>query len=220
MKSSNKPDPIDQSAADLQHWMDKLQIQLGVAAELMETYLLRDDKYYVDLATTTETLRHDNSPEEIRQENRRVVLRQLIAAFRPLKKVLLHLEPDMNTSALDRLVDELWDIERGGRNWLLKRPEGLGRGNRPSAATSVHRVPIVLAYDRLIKDGSDKGAALASLAEQTSLPISTISAMVDDFHESAKDRDSMQFYKRLSDLDATASELVILYKQFIEDQRG
>jgi hypothetical protein len=121
---------------------------------------------------------------------------------------------------LDRLVEELWEIERGGRNWLLKRPEGLGRGNRPSVATSIHRVPIVLAYDRLIKDGNEKGSALAIVASQTSLPISTISATIDDFHENAKDQDSMNFYKMLSALDATASDLLIVYKQFIGGQRG
>ena len=219
MKSSESNSEYSLSLS-LDECLDELYLCLGATQELMEKYQSRDEAYFTELAADTKSIAFDNSPEEIQQENRRIVLRQLIQVFRPLKKVLKHLDEDVPLAALDTLIEELWDIERGGRNWLLVKPVGMGRGNRPSVATSVRRALIVCAYDKMISDGLEKETVVANIAHSTGLTKSTISTTVKDFKEGAKDHESLRLYQTLSMQDYSAEDFLMLFNQEHLQQRG
>lgn len=218
MKSSDSNNP-DTSKWGLEDWLYELHLRLGATEDLMKTYLLRDEAYFTKLAaeTATET---EHSPNEIQSENRRVVLRHLISIFRPLTKVLKHIERDLPITVIDKLVEELWDIERGGRNWLLLKPVGMGRGNRPSVSTSLHRVLIACAYDEMISEGLDKEAAISGIANSTGLRKSTVSTTIKDFKEGAKDPASLRLYKMLSGTGSSSEDFLILFNQEHLQQRG
>ena len=219
MKSSkNKGE--DNTNLSLDDWLDVLHLRLSVTQELMENYQSRNEAFFTKLAADTKTEAVDNSPEEIQQENRRMVLKQLIHMFRPLKKVLKHLDEDLPLAVLDKLVDELWDIERGGRNWLLIKPIGMGRGNRPSIATSLHRALLVCAYDKMIHAGLKKEIAVTNISESTGLSKNTISSTVKDFKEGAKDHEALSLYKTLSIKDYSAEQFLLLFNQEHLQQRG
>jgi hypothetical protein len=204
----------------LEEWLKELHLNLGATQELMESYLSRDSGYFIKLAADTKTTEVENSPEEIQQENGRLVLRHLINAFRPLKKVLKNLDEDMPLKVIDKLVEELWEIERGGRNWLLVKPTGIGRGNRPGATTSMHRALLVCAYDTMIGEGFKKEIAIAHIADRTGLKKSTISSTIKDFKEGAKDRESLDLYKILSSQDHTCETFLMLFNKEHLPQRG
>ena len=219
MKSSEH-NSADKPALSTDDWLEELHWRLGATQELMENYLSRDDGYFTKLAADTKNEAVENSPEEIRHENRRLVLRHLINVFRPLKKVLKNLDEDLPLAAIDKLIDELWEIERGGRNWLLVKPVGMGRGNRPGITTSLHRALLVCAYDKLINEGCKKETAIAHISGSTGLTKSTISSTVKDFKEGAKDRASLDLYKELSNQDHTSETFLMLFNNEHRQQRG
>lgn len=220
MTSSDKSEGKDTGNWELNDWLNDLQLRLGAVEGLMEAYFSRDEAYYTRLASDGEEGSIENTPDDLRQENRRIVLKHLIHCFRPLKKILLKLEPEMSTAPLDLLIDELWEIERGGQNRFLIRPAAQGRGSRPSVSKSLHRAPLVVAYDRLLTEGHAKQSALDLLAERTTLKSATIGMTVKDFHEGAKDADSLQLYRRLSEQSGSAANFVNLYMQRIVNQWG
>lgn len=220
MTSSDESEGKDAAISELNDRLDELQLGLGAVEELMETYFSRDEAYYTRLASEGPEGSIENTASELRQENRRIVLRYLIHCFRPLKKILLELEPEMPMAPLDLLVDELWEIERGGQNRFLIRPAAQGRGSRPSVSKSLHRAPLVVAYDRLIADGYSKQGALDLLAERTGLKSATIATTVKDFHEGVKDDASKRLYRKLSEEPHSADNFISLYMQRIVNQWG
>lgn len=220
MTSSDEDEGKNTASWELNDWLDELQLRLGAIEGLMETYFSRDEAYYTRLASDGAEGSIENTPDQLRDENRRTVLRHLIHSFRPMKKILLELEPEMSTAPLGLLVDELWEIERGGRNKLLIRPEGPRQGNRPSVEKSLHRAPLIVAYDRLLKEGYTKQDALDLLEDRTGLKSATIGTTVKDFHEGAKDADSLQLYRRLSLETGSADNFITLYIQRIVNQWG
>ncbi|WP_340299885.1 hypothetical protein [Roseobacter sp. HKCC-CH-9351] len=219
MKSSES-NREDNANIALDDWLEELHSRLGATQELMESYLSRDDSYFTKLAADTKNTTVENSPEEIQQANRRLVLKQLIHVFRPLKKVLKHLDEDLPLAVIDRLVEELWEIERGGRNWLLVKPLGMGRGNRPAVTSSVHRALLVCAYDKMIAEGCKRETAVAHIADRTGLAKSTISSTVKDFKEGAKDQGSLTLYKELSGQDHSSETFLMLFNKEHLPQRG
>ena len=219
MKSSQS-NSEDNVSLSLDDWLEELRLRLGATQELMENYLSRDDSYFTKLAADAKNATVENSPEEIQHENRRLVLQHLIHAFRPLKKVLSKLDEDLPLAVIDKLVDELWEIERGGRNWLLVKPVGMGRGNRPGISTSLHRALLVCAYDKMIAEGIKKEMAVAHIAESTGLLKSTISSTIKDFKEGAKDRESLEVYKKLSSQDHSSQAFLMLFNNEHLRQRG
>lgn len=218
--SSDENEGKETVKLELNYWLAILQRDLGVVEDLMETYFSRDEAYYTRLASEGAEASIENTPDELQQENRRIVLSLLIHCFRPLKKILLELEPEMSMAPLDLLVDELWEIERGGQNRFLIRPAAQGRGSRPSLSKSLHRAPLVVAYDRLIDEGYAKQDAIKLLEEHTGLKSATIGSTVKDFHEGAKDADSLQLYKILSKESGSAAKFIHLYMQRIVNQWG
>lgn len=220
MTSSDENEDNNTVNWELSDWLDDLQLRLGAIEELMETYFSRDDAYYTRLASEGAEVAIENTPDQLRHENRRIVLKHLIHIFRPLKKILLELEPAMPTAPLDLLVDELWEIERGGQNRFLIRPPAQGRGSRPSVSKSLHRAPLVVAYDRLLDEGYAKQDALDLLEDRTGLKSATIGTTVKDFHEGAKDPDTMQLYRRLTKESGSADHFINLYMQRIVNQWG
>jgi hypothetical protein len=219
MKSSQN-NSEDNSSLSLDDWLEELHLRLGATQELMENYLSRDDSYFTKLAADTKNTTVENSPEEIQHQNRRLVLQHLIHAFRPLKKVLRSLDEDLPLAAIDKLIDELWEIERGGRNWLLVKPVGMGRGNRPGITTSLHRALLVCAYDKMMNEGCKKETAIAHISDSTGLKKSTISSMVKDFKEGAKDRASLDLYNELSNQDYPSETFLMLFNNEHSQQRG
>ena len=220
MTSSDKD--IDTNTSDwcLNDWLDDLQLRLGATEDLLQTYFSRDDSYFTRLTSDETQGRIENTPDQLRDTNRRIVLKQLIHSFRPLKKILLQLDPEIPIAAIDLLIDELWEIERGGKNRLLIRPAGEGRGSRPGLATSLHRAPLIVAYDRLLREGQSKQAALNHLADITGLNSATIGTTVKDFHEGEKDADSLQFYRKLCKETGSSDLFIRLYMQRIVSQWG
>ena len=220
MTSSDKDTDTNTSEWGLNDWLDDLQLRLGATEDLLQTYASRDKGYFTRLASDEAQGRIENSPDQLRDTNRRFVLRELIYSFRPLKKILLQLDPEIPTAPIDLLVDELWEIERGGQNRFLIRPADQGRGSRPGLATSLHRVPLVVAHDRLLNEGQSKQAALDHLADITGLKSATIGTTVKDFHEGAKDADSLQLYQKLSHETGSSDYFITLYMQRIISQWG
>ena len=220
MTSSGKDEGRDTANWEFNDWLDDLQVRLGAIEELMAIYFSRDEAYYTRLASEGVEGTIENTPDQLRHEYRRIVLRHLIHSFHPLKKILVELEPKLSTAPIDLLVDELWEIERGGRNRFLIRPIGPRQGNRPSVAKSLHRAPLLVAYDRLLDEGYTKQDALDFLAERTGLKSATIGATIKDFHEGAKDADSLQLYRFLSEETGSANDFITLYMQRIVNQWG
>lgn len=220
MTSSDKDTDTNTSDWSLSDWLDDLQLRLGATEDLLQTYFSKDDSYFTRLASDEAQGSIENSPDQLRDTNRRFVLRELIYSFRPLKKILLQLDPEISTAPIDLLVDELWEIERGGQNRFLVRPAGQGRGSRPSVAKSLHRAPLVVAYDRLLEEGQSKQSALDNLADSTSLKSATIGTTVKDFHEGQKDADSLQLYQKLSHETGSSDYFITLYMQRIVNQWG
>jgi hypothetical protein len=220
MTSSGKDTDTNTSDWSLKDWLDVLQLQLGATEDLLQTYFSRDDSYFTRLASDETQGRMENPPDQLRDTNRRIVLKQLIHSFRPLKKILLKLDPEIPIAAIDLLIDELWEIERGGKNRLLIRPAGEGRGSRSGLATSLHRAPLIVAYDRLLKEGQSKQSALNHLADRTGLKAKTIGQTVKDFHEKGKDDDSLQLYRKLPKETGSSDLFISLYMQRIVSQWG
>ena len=218
MTSSDKD--TDTSDWGLNEWLDDLQLRLGSTEDLLQTYFSRDDSYFTRLASDEAQGRIENSPDQLRDTNRRIVLRQLIHSFRPLRKILLQLDPELPIAAIDLLIDELWEIERGGKNRLLIRPAGEGRGSRPSLATSLHRAPLIVAYDRLLEEGQSKQEALDHLEDITGLNSATIGTTVKAFHEGGKDTESLQLYRKLTEETGSSDLFITLYMQRIVNQWG
>ena len=196
----------------LEALIDELHLQLGATLALMDSYQSRDEGHFVKLAADTKTETKDNSPDELAEYNRRMVLRQLIKCFHPMKKLLRQLDQNMPTETLERLVDELWEIERGGRNWLLKRPKGEGRGNRPSIATSIKRTLLAVAYDKYIAEGESKDDAISIISNESGLPYSTVRDSIKDIKEAAKDEDTTKLYRTLGAEAREADEFVKAYR--------
>ncbi len=220
MTSSDKDTDTNTSDWGLNEWLDDLQLRLGTTEDLLQTYFSRDGGYFTRLASDEAQGSIENSPDQLRDTNRRFVLRQLIHSFRPLKKILLQLDPELPIAPIDLLIDELWEIERGGQNRFLVRPKGEGGGSRPSVAKSLHRAPLIVAYDRLLKEGKSKQDALDHLADITGLNSATIGTTVKDFHEGEKDADSLQLYRKLSKETGSSDLFITLYMQRIVNQWG
>ena len=220
MTSSDKDTDTDTADWGLNEWLDDLQLRLGATEDLLQTYFSRDDGYFTRLASDEAQGSIENSPDQLRDTNRRFVLRELIYSFRPLKKILLQLDPELPIAPIDLLIDELWEIERGGQNRFLVRPKGGGQGSRPGLATSLHRAPLIVAYDRLLKEGKSKQAALDHLADITGLNSAKIGTTVKDFHEGEKDADSLQLYRKLTEETGSSDLFVSLYMQRIVNQWG
>ena len=190
----------------------ELHLHLGATLELMDKYQSRGEEYFVKLAADTKTEAKDNSPDEIAEYNRRRVLRQLINCFRPMKKLLQQLDQNMPTETLERLAEELWEIERGGRNWLLKRPKGEGRGNRPSIETSIKRTLLAVAYDKYIAEGESKDDAISKISNESGLPYSTVRDSIKDIKEAAKDEETTKLYLTIGAEAREADEFLKAYK--------
>ena len=221
MTSSNDNEhKLNEVKADLRTLLDELHLRLGATEAIMDNYLGKTEGDFVKMAASGTVSAPEDIVSKLDDHNRQIVLKQMIFCFRPLKKILKILDPEMPTKALENLVDELWEIERGGRNWLLKRPKGLGRGNRPSVSTSIHRASLVVAYDKLIEDGESADDAIASLSEETQIKRSTIEATIKDFHELQKDAASIELYRELTKAGREADDYIKLYKDIITSQRG
>ncbi|MDB9966537.1 hypothetical protein OAD40_01030 [bacterium] len=203
---------LDDEKERLEALVSELHLNLGATLALMDSYQLRDEGYFVKLAADTNTKTKDNAPDELAEYNRRMVLRQLIQCFRPMKNLLQQLDQNMPTETLERLVDELWEIERGGRNWLLKRPKGAGRGNRPSIATSIRRTLLAVAYDKYIEAGESKDDAISIISDESGLPYSTVRDSIKDIKEAAKDDDTTKLYRTLGAQAREANEFLKAYK--------
>jgi hypothetical protein len=203
---------LDDEKERLEALVSELHLNLGATLALMDSYQLRDEGYFVKLAADTNTKTKDNAPDELAEYNRRMVLRQLIQCFRPMKNLLQQLDQNMPTKTLERLVDELWEIERGGRNWLLKRPKGAGRGNRPSIATSIRRTLLAVAYDKYIEAGESKDDAISIISDESGLPYSTVRDSIKDIKEAAKDDDTTKLYRTLGAQAREANQFLKAYK--------
>ena len=203
---------LDDEKERLEALVSELHLNLGATLALMDSYQLRDEGYFVKLAADTNTKTKDNAPDELAEYNRRMVLRQLIQCFRPMKNLLQQLDQNMPTKTLERLVDELWEIERGGRNWLLKRPKGAGRGNRPSSATSIRRTLLAVAYDKYIEAGESKDDAISIISDESGLPYSTVRDSIKDIKEAAKDDDTTKLYRTLGAQAREANQFLKAYK--------
>ena len=158
--------------------------------------------------------------EQWREKNRRVVLKQLIYAFAAVRELLVGIDPELRIRTFDYLIDELWSVENGYKNEVLIKPKGEGRGNRPSIPTSIHRVSLAVAYQKLRNAGVDKETAIEQIAIQSQLEVSTTRETIKDILEARKDDKTHKLFKHLEKVDADADALIALYKSNSWYKRG
>ena len=158
--------------------------------------------------------------EQLKEKNRRTILRQMIYALAAVRELLVGIDPELRIKTFDYLIDELWSVENGYKNELLIKPKGAGRGNRPSIPTSIHRVSLAVAYQKLRSAGFDKETAIEQIAIQSQLEISTTRETIKDILEARKDEETHKLFKQLEQVDADAEALIDLYKSNSWHKRG
>lgn len=220
MKSLDSHHKDDHAQVGINDLLDELHLRLGVSQELLVKYFDRDDDFYVKLANAYHEEGQVVSLDELEQKDRQKALNELIYAFRPLKKIIAKLDPEIPLWPLDRLIDDLWSISEGQRTRLLVKPKGLGGGNRASLQSSMHRAPLIVAYDRMIAEGWSKDDSLTHIASQTDLKATTINMTIKDFHEGAKDPESLKIYNLLSQREDSFEALIKAYNEQHQPQRG
>ena len=207
------------SEDELANLLDTLRLRFGVTEELIKNFKDRDDGHYTRLAgdekNTTE-LTH----EQLREKNRRIVLKQMIYALASVRELLVGIDPEISIKTFDYLIDELWSVESGYRNEVLIKPKGMGQGNRPSIPTSIHRVSLAVAYQKLRNAGVDKETAIEQIAIQSQLEVSIIRETIKDILEARKDDETHKLFKHLKKVDADAEALIALYKSNSWHKRG
>lgn len=220
MKSSDNRSQDTHAETTINELLDDLHLRLGVSQELIAQYFDRDEKFYIKLSSEYDEGGKVRPPERLEQEDRQRALNELIYAFRPLKKIITKLDPDIPLWPLERLIDDLWSISEGRRTRLLIKPKGNGGGNRASLHTSLHRAPLIVAYDRMIAEGWSKNDSLIHIASQTDLKATTIDMAVKDFHEGAKDAETLEVYRVLSQRNDSFEALIKVYNEQHRPQRG
>ena len=207
------------SEDELANLLDTLRLRFGVTEELIKNFKDRDDGHYTRLAgdekNTTE-LTH----EQLREKNRRIVLKQMIYALASVRELLVGIDPEISIKTFDYLIDELWSVENGYRNEVLIKPKKVGRGNRPSIPKSIHRVSLAVAYQKLRNAGVDKETAIEQIAIQSQLEVSTTRETIKDILEARKDDETHKLFKHLKKVDADAEALIALYKSNSWHKRG
>ena len=199
--------------------MEILRLRLGVTEKLIKNYNARDEGYYVQLAGMEENTT-ELTHEQLRERNRRNVLKQLIYSIAAVRELLVGVDPQISIKAFDYLIDELWSVESGYRNEILIKPKGAGRGNRPSIPTSIHRVSLAVAYQKLRKAGVDKETAIEQIATQSQLEVSITRETIKDILEVRKDDETQKLFKKLEKVDSDADALIELYKSYSWPKRG
>ena len=204
---------------ELTNLLEKLRLRFGVTEELIKNYHARDGGYYVRLAGDEKNAT-ELTAEQLKEKNRRTILRQMIYAFAAVRELLVGLDPEISIKTFDYMIDELWSVESGYRNEVLIKPKGAGRGNRPSIPTSIHRVSLAVAYQKLRSAGFDKETAIEQIAIQSQLEISTTRETIKDILEARKDEETDKLFKQLEQVDADAEALTDLYKSNSWHKRG
>ena len=204
---------------ELANFLDVLRLRFGATEELIKNYKARDDDYYVRLAAdeknTTEL-----TQDQLREKNRANVLKQLIYCIAAVRELLVGIDPHISIKTFDYLIDELWSVESGYRNEILIKPKGAGRGNRPSIPTSIHRVSLAVAYQKLRKAGVDKETAIEQIATQSQLEASITRETIKDILEVRKGDETQKLFKKLEQVDSDADTLIELYKSYSWPKRG
>lgn len=204
---------------ELANLLETLRLRFGVTEELIKNYHARDDGHYVRLAGDEKNAT-ELTAEQWREKNRRVVLKQLIYAFAAVRELLVGIDPELRIKTFDYLIDELWSVENGYKNEVLIKPKGEGRGKRSSIPTSVHRVSLAVAYQKLRNAGVDKETAIEQIAIQSQLEVSTTRETIKDILEARKDDETHKLFKHLEKVDADADALIALYKSNSWYKRG
>ena len=207
------------SEDELANLLDTLRLRFGVTEELIKNFKDRDDGHYTRLAGDEKNAT-ELTAEQWREKNRRVVLKQLIYAFAAVRELLVGIDPELRIRTFDYLIDELWSVENGYKNEVLIKPKGEGRGKRPSIPTSIHRVSLAVAYQKLRNAGVDKETAIEQVAIQSQLEVSTTRETIKDILEVRKDDETQKLFKHLEKVDADADALIALYKSNSWYKRG
>ena len=204
---------------ELAHLLETLRLRFEVTEELIKNYHARDDGYYLrlagDEANTTEL-----TDKNIRENNRRLVLRQMIYAFAAVRELIVGLDPEISIKTFDYMIDELWSIESGRRNSVLVKPKNMRQGNRPAIPTSIQRVSLAVAYQKLRDAGVDQETAIERIAIKAQLDISTTRETIKDIVEARKDVETNKLFKQLQQVDAEAETLLALYNSNSWYKRG
>jgi len=195
---------------ELANLLETLRLRFGVTEELIKSYHKRDNSHYVRLAGDEKNAT-ELTAEQLREKNRRIVLKQMIYALAAVRELLVGIDPELRIKTFDYMIDELWSVESGYRNEVLIKPKGMGQGNRPSIPTSIHRVSLAVAYQKLRNAGVDKETAIEQIAIKSQLEISTTRETIKDILEAGKDDETNKLFKRLEKVDAEAETLIALY---------
>ena len=204
---------------ELANLLETLRLRFGATEELIKNYYAGDDGHYVRLAGDEKNAT-ELTAEQWREKNRRVVLKQLIYAFAAVRELLVGIDPELRIRTFDYLIDELWSVENGYKNEVLIKPKGEGQGKRPSIPTSIHRVSLAVAYQKLRNAGVDKETAIEQIAIQSQLEVSTTRETIKDILEARKDDETHKLFKHLKKVDADAEALIALYKSNSWHKRG
>jgi hypothetical protein len=204
---------------ELANLLETLRVRFSITEELIKNYKDRDDGYYVQLAGDEKNIT-ELTHEQLRENNRRVILKQMIYAFVAVRELLVGIDPEIRIKTFDYLIDELWSVENGYRNEVLIKPKGVGRGKRPSIPTSIHRVSLAIAYQKLRNAGVDKETAIEQIANQSPLEVSATRETIKDILEVRKDDETQKLFKHLKKVDADAEALIALYKSNSWHKRG
>ena len=204
---------------ELTNLLETLRLRFGVTEELIKNYHARDDGHYVRLAGDEKNAT-ELTAEQWREKNRRIVLKQLIYALAAVRELLVGIDPELRIRTFDYLIDELWSVENGYKNEVLIKPKGEGRGKRPSIPTSIHRVSLAVAYQKLRNAGVDKETAIEQIAIQSQLEVSKTRETIKDILEVRKDDETHKLFKHLEKVDADADALIALYKSNSWYKRG
>ena len=204
---------------ELANLLETLRLRFGVTEELIKNYHARDNSHYVRLAGDEKNAT-ELTAEQLREKNRRIVLKQMIYALAAVRELLVGIDPELRIKTLDYLIDELWSVENGYRNEILIKPKGAGQGNRPSIPTSIHRVSLAVAYQKLRNAGVDKETAIEQVAIQSQLDVSTTRETIKDILEVRKDDETQKLFKHLEKVDVDADALIALYKSNSWYKRG
>ena len=204
---------------ELANLLETLRLRFGVTEELIKSYHKRDNSHYVRLAGDEKNAT-ELTAEQLREKNRRIVLKQMIYALAAVRKLLVGIDPELRIKTFDYMIDELWSVENGYKNEILIKPKGAGRGNRPSIPTSIHRVSLAVAYQKLRNAGVDKETAIEQVAIQSQLEVSTTRETIKDILEVRKDDETQKLFKHLEKVDVDADALIALYKSNSWYKRG
>ena len=204
---------------ELANLLKTLRLRFGVTEELIKNYHARDSSHYVRLAGDEKNAT-ELTAEQLREKNRRIVLKQMIYALAAVRELLVGIDPELKIKTLDYLIDELWSVENGYRNEVLIKPKGMGQGNRPSIPRSIHRVSLAVAHQKLRNAGVDKETAMEQIAIQSQLEVSKTRETIKDILEARKDDETHKLFKHLEKVDADADALIALYKSNSWYKRG